>query len=121
MPVSIVASFILIERAGMTLNVMSLGGLALGVGMLLDNSIVALENIFRHRSMGKSAKDAAIDGTQEMGSALLGFYFDDAGGVRSPMFLSGMSGIMFRQLSLMVAFSVTCSLVVAITVLPVLR
>lgn len=120
MPVSIIASFILIERAGMTLNVMSLGGLALGVGMLLDNSIVALENIFRHRSMGKPAKHAAIDGAEEMASALLASTLTTLAVFIPLMFLSGMSGIMFRQLSLMVAFSVTCSLVAAITVLPVL-
>ena len=70
-PVSIVTSFILIERAGMTLNTMSLGGLALGIGMLVDNSIVVLENVYRHRAMGKSSKEAAIDGASEMAAAIV--------------------------------------------------
>ncbi len=119
-PVSFVGSFILIERAGMTLNIMSLGGLALGVGMLVDNSIVVLENIYRHIKEGKSAKEAAVVGTKEMSSAIVASTLTTLAVFLPMMFVSGMTGILFRQLSLMVAFSIMCSLVVALTLLPVM-
>src|SRR5690606_23582187 len=120
MPASLVASFILIERAGMTLNVMSLGGLAVGVGMLLDNSIVVLENVFRHLREGKDPQTAAIEGSGEMASAIVASTLTTMAVFLPLMFISGMSGILFRELSLMVAFSIGCSLLVALTVLPVL-
>src|SRR5690606_30288450 len=118
LPISLIASFILIERAGMTLNVMSLGGLALGVGMLLDNSIVVLENVYRHQTEGKGPVEAAIDGAGEMASAIVASTLTTLAVFLPLMFVTGTSGVLFRQLSLMVAFSIGCSLVVALTVLP---
>src|SRR5690606_23174438 len=120
LPISLIASFILIERAGMTLNVMSLGGLALGVGMLLDNSIVVLENVYRHQTEGKGPVEAAIDGAGEMASAIVASTLTTIAVFVPLMFLTGTSGVLFRQLSLMVAFSIGCSLLVALTVLPAL-
>ncbi|MGE5508353.1 MAG: efflux RND transporter permease subunit, partial [Chitinophagales bacterium] len=119
-PVAIVASFILIERAGMTLNTMSLGGLALGVGMLVDNSIVVLDNIHRHRDLGKDGVQAAIDGTTEMISAVTASTLTTVVVFLPMMYLSGMTGILFRQLSLMVAFSISCSLLVSLSLVPML-
>lgn len=119
-PVSFIGAFILIERAGMTLNLMSLGGLALGVGMLVDNSIVVLENTFRHLTHGKSPKEAAVIGTQEMMPAVIASTLTTLAVFLPMMFVSGMTGILFRQLSMMVAFSILCSLAVALTLLPVM-
>lgn len=119
-PVSIVSTFILIEQAGMTLNSISLGGLALGIGMLFDNSIVVLENIYRHRKLGKDAKTAAIDGTSEMITAVTASTLTTVAVFLPLMYVTGMTGLLFRQLALMVIFSLTCSLLVAITLLPVM-
>src|SRR5690606_35167514 len=65
-PISVIGAFVLMDAAGVTLNVMSLGGLALGVGMLVDNSIVVLENTFRHRELGLEATEAATRGAEEV-------------------------------------------------------
>ncbi|MGI6036655.1 MAG: efflux RND transporter permease subunit, partial [Limnochordia bacterium] len=119
-PVSIISSFILIERAGMTLNTMSLGGLALGIGMLVDNSIVVLENIDRHLQGGKEAGQAAIDGTGEIISAVVASTLTTVAVFLPMLFVRGMTGILFQQLSLMVAFSLSCSLVVALALVPML-
>ncbi len=119
-PVAIVTSFILIERFGMTLNIMSLGGLALGIGMLLDNSIIVLENVYRHRALGKEPNEAAIDGAAEMGSAIIASTMTTLAVFLPMLFITGTSGILFRQLSMMVGFSVLCSLFVALTLLPVM-
>lgn len=70
-PVSIIATFNLMYGNDITLNIMSLGGIALGIGMLVDNSIVVLENIARHKDMGKNALEAAKDGASEVGTAVI--------------------------------------------------
>ncbi len=69
-PIAVIATFILMNLAGLTLNMMSMGGIALGIGMLLDNSIVVLENIFRHREKGEEANHAALVGTKEVSAAI---------------------------------------------------
>ncbi|MGI6558772.1 MAG: efflux RND transporter permease subunit [Limnochordia bacterium] len=119
-PVSIITSFILIDWAGMTLNIMSLGGLALGIGMLVDNSIIVLENIYRHLREGRAPKEAAVDGSGEMAMAVIASTLTTLAVFLPLMYLTGMTGILFRQLSLMVAFSLTCSLTVALTLVPFL-
>ncbi len=119
-PVSIITSFILIDWAGMTLNIMSLGGLALGIGMLVDNSIIVLENIYRHLKGGKEVKEAAVEGSGEMAAAVIASTLTTLAVFLPLMYLTGMTGILFRQLSLMVAFSLTCSLAVSLTLVPFL-
>lgn len=119
-PIAVIATFALMYVNDFTLNTMSFGGLALGVGMLVDNAIVVLENIFRHREAGKSAEAAAIDGSREVTTAIIASTLTTVAVFVPLVFLTGMSGIMFKQLAYVIAFSLTCSLLVALTVIPVL-
>ena len=117
-PVSIIGAFILMDLFGVTLNVMSLGGLALGVGMLVDNSIVVLENIFRHREMGLDATEAALAGTEEVKGAITAATLTTIAVFGPIIYIRGVSGELFGALSLAVAFSLLASLLVALTLLP---
>ncbi|HYH03931.1 MAG TPA: efflux RND transporter permease subunit, partial [Bacillota bacterium] len=120
-PVSIVITLILAYFCKMTLNTISLGGLALGVGMLLDNSIVILDNIYQHNQRnGGNIKAAAIEGTAEMGPALLSSTLTSVCVFFPLIFLTGRNGIIFKELSFMVIFSQLVSLGVAITLIPLL-
>ncbi len=119
-PISIIATFALIYFGGFTLNIMTLGGLALGIGMLLDNSIVVLENIFRIQESGEKPIQAALNGTGEVTSAVIASTLTTLAVFLPLIFLRGMSGIMFRQLSYVIAFALLCSLIVALTLVPML-
>jgi HAE1 family hydrophobic/amphiphilic exporter-1 len=119
-PISIIATFALIYFGGFTLNIMTLGGLALGIGMLVDNAIVVLENIYRLQETGQPPKKAAIDGTTEVSSAIIASTLTTLAVFLPLIFLRGMSGIMFKQLSYVIAFSLFCSLLVALTLVPML-
>ncbi|MFC1614425.1 efflux RND transporter permease subunit, partial [Gemmatimonadota bacterium] len=119
-PVSIIATFALVYFGGFTLNIMTLGGLALGIGMLVDNSIVVLENIFRLRESGSDIEHAAVEGSQEVTSAIVASTLTTLAVFLPLVFVRGMSGVMFKQLSLVVSFSLLCSLFVAVTVVPML-
>jgi HAE1 family hydrophobic/amphiphilic exporter-1 len=121
MPISIMATLIIAYFFKMTLNTISLGGLALGVGMLVDNAIVVLDNIFRHyRNNGGDIKAAALEGTAEMGPALSASTLTNVCVFLPLIFLTGRNGIIFKELSYMVIFSIICSLLVAVTLLPTL-
>ncbi len=119
-PISVVATFALMYFNGFTLNLMTLGGLALGVGMLVDNAIVVLENIYRHRESGKDPKSSAIMGSQEVMAAVITSTLTTLAVFMPLIFVRGMSGVMFKQLSYVVSFSLACSLVVALTLVPML-
>jgi hydrophobic/amphiphilic exporter-1 (mainly G- bacteria), HAE1 family len=119
-PISVVATFALMYYNGFTLNLMTLGGLALGVGMLVDNAIVVLENIYRHRESGKDPKSAATMGSQEVTAAVIASTLTTLAVFLPLIFVRGMSGIMFKQLSYVVSFSLGCSLLVALTLIPML-
>ncbi|MCK4549990.1 MAG: efflux RND transporter permease subunit, partial [Candidatus Krumholzibacteria bacterium] len=119
-PVSIIATFNLMYGADLTLNIMSLGGIALGVGMLLDNSIVVLENISRHRAMGKNITDAARDGAGEVGKAVTASTLTTVAVFLPLVFVQGISGQLFRDQALTVTFALLASLVVALTLIPML-
>ena len=119
-PVSIIATFALLYFGGFTLNIMTLGGLALGIGMLVDNAIVVLENIFRMREDGVDLEKAAIEGTEEVTSAVIASTLTTLAVFLPLIFIRGMSGIMFKQLSIVVAFSLLCSLIAALTLIPML-
>lgn len=119
-PISIIATFTLMYFGGFTLNVMSLGGLALGIGMMVDNSIVVLENIFRMREEGVALKKAAVDGATEVTSAIIASTVTTLIVFLPMLFVQGASGIMFKQLAYVVAFSLACSLIVALTLVPML-
>ncbi|MGE0704889.1 MAG: efflux RND transporter permease subunit, partial [Vicinamibacterales bacterium] len=120
-PISVVGTFDLLYFSGLTLNTMTFGGLALGVGMVVDAAIVVLENSFRHmEEHGKDRMTAAIEGSEEVWSAILASILTHIAVFVPLLFLSGMSSIMFRQLSVVVVFSLTMSLFVAVTLVPVL-
>lgn len=119
-PVSIIATFALLYFGGFTLNIMTLGGLALGIGMLVDNAIVVLENIFRMREGGVDLKKAAIEGSEEVTAAVIASTLTTLAVFLPLIFIRGMSGIMFKQLSIVVAFSLLCSLIAALTLVPML-
>ena len=117
-PISIVASFSLLDLAGVSLNIMSLGGLALGVGMLVDNSIVVLENIFRHRELGKNPIEAAGLGAKEVQGAIAASTLTTISVFGPIIYVEGVAGQLFGALSFAVAFALITSLVVALTLLP---
>jgi HAE1 family hydrophobic/amphiphilic exporter-1 len=119
-PISIIGTFALLYFAGYTLNTMTFGGLALGVGMIVDASIVVLENTFRHMEHGKDRMQAAIDGSEEVWSAILASTLTHIAVFVPLLFLTGVSSILFKQLSIVVMFSLTMSLFVAVTIVPVL-
>jgi len=119
-PISIIATFTLMYFGGFTLNLMTLGGLALGIGMLVDNAIVVLENIYRMRESGFEPEQSAVSGSQEVVSAVIASTLTTLVVFLPLIFVRGMSGVMFKQLSYVVAFALTCSLVVALTLVPML-
>ncbi len=119
-PVSIIATFALLYFGHATLNIMTLGGLALGIGMLVDNAIVVLENIFRMRESGEVLEHAAINGAEEVTAAVIASTLTTLVVFLPLVFVRGMSGVMFKQLSIVVSFSLLCSLAVALTVVPTL-
>ncbi|MBU3918178.1 efflux RND transporter permease subunit, partial [bacterium] len=119
-PISIIATFIFIYFAGFTINLMSLGGLAIGVGMIVDNSIVVLENIFRLRRDGADPKTAAINGSEEVTSAIIASTLTTLVIFLPLVFVRGIAGIMFKQLAAVISFSLLCSLMVALMLIPML-
>lgn len=119
-PISIIATFALMYFSGLTLNMVSLGGLALGVGMLVDNAIVVLENIYRHRENGAGRIDAADQGTTEVGMAVLASTLTTIAVFIPIVFVQGWAATIFKEMALTVTFSLTASLVVAITLVPMM-
>lgn len=119
-PISIIATFTLMYFSNLTLNIMTLGGLALGAGMLVDNAIVVLENIFRNHETGMSGKDAATSGTTQVGGAIVASTLTTIVVFIPIVYLQGASGELFKEQALTVAFSLLCSLVVAILIIPML-
>jgi HAE1 family hydrophobic/amphiphilic exporter-1 len=119
-PVSVIGTFALLYFGGFTLNTMTFGGLALGIGMIVDAAIVVLENTHRHLHMGKDRMQAAIDGSEEVWSAILASTLTHIAVFIPLLFLSGTASILFTQLSFVVMFSLAMSLFVAVTIVPVL-
>lgn len=119
-PISIIATFALLYFSNLTLNIMTLGGLALGIGMLVDNAIVVLENIYRIHEGGESIERAAVNGAKEVAAAVIASTLTTVVVFLPLVFMRGMSGVMFKQLSIVIAFSLMCSLAVALTVVPML-
>ena len=119
-PVSVIASFSLLYFAGLTLNLMTLGGLALGIGMLVDNSIVVLESIFRHRQSGKDPVEAALDGTREVGTAVMASTLTTLAVFVPVIFIPGLASEIFSQLAATVTFALVTSLLVSLTFIPMI-
>lgn len=119
-PVSVVATFALVYFGKLTLNLMTLMGLALGIGMLVDNSIVVLENIFRHQEEGADRITAARKGTEEVAMAITASTLTTVAVFLPIAFVGGIAGMMFKELALTVSFSLLASLAVALIVVPML-
>ena len=119
-PLSILATFIPIFLTGETLNLMTMGGLMLGVGMLVDNAVVVIENIFRHLEMGKSRKEAARIGAKEVGTAITASTLTTIAVFLPLYFGGGLAGELVRGLAVVVAFALASSLLVALTMVPML-
>jgi len=119
-PLSIIATFSLLYFNDVSLNIMSLGGLALGVGLLVDNSIVVLENIFRHRQEGKSLTEATEYGAKEVSMAVSASTFTTISVFFPIIFVEGVAGQLFRDLALTITFALICSLIISLSLLPML-
>ncbi len=119
-PISIMATFCLMYFGKINLNMMSLGGLALGVGMLVDNAIVVIENIFRHRQMQKKLNQACIDGAGEMTGPIVGSTLTTVAVFLPFAFVVGIAGQIFKQLSMTITFALLTSIIIAISLVPVL-
>ena len=120
-PIAMLATFAMMGLGGLTLNIMTLGGLALGVGLLLDNSIVMLENIDRHRNeYDKPVEDAAFDGSREVTSAVVAATMTNLAAVTPFLLITGLAAMVFRELILTIAFAIVASLAAALTLVPML-
>ncbi|MCL2325792.1 MAG: efflux RND transporter permease subunit [Proteobacteria bacterium] len=119
-PMSLMATFAVMSQIGMSMNVISMAGLALSVGMLVDNAIVVLENIFRLREAGHSAFQSCVRGTKEVMMAILASTLTTVAVFLPILFVEGIMGIMFRDMALVVCISLTVSYIVAITFVPML-
>jgi HAE1 family hydrophobic/amphiphilic exporter-1 len=120
MPISIIATFNLMYFSHLTINIMTLGGLALGAGMMVDNGIVVLENIFRNREAGMKLKDAVITGTAQVGGAITASTITTIVVFLPIVYMHGASGEMFKDQAWTVAFSLLSSLFVAILLIPLM-
>ncbi len=119
-PVSAIGTFIFLWVAGRSLNVVSLAGISFAVGMLVDNSIVVLENIDRHRKMGKLIFDAALEGAKEVWGAVLASTATTVAVFLPVIFMQEEAGQLFRDIAIAITFSIILSLLVSITVIPTL-
>ncbi len=119
-PLSVVAAFGVLRLSGVTLNVMSLGGIALGIGMLVDNSIVVLESIFRCREEGDEPVEAALRGTREVAGAVVASTLTTIAVFFPIVFVDGVAGQIFGDLALSVVYALLASLLVAIFFVPML-
>jgi HAE1 family hydrophobic/amphiphilic exporter-1 len=120
-PISIMTTFALMFFGGFTLNLMTLGGLALGVGMMVDSSIVVLENIFRRRiENGEAAEEASVEGAREVGPAIIASTITTLVIFLPLIFVRGVSGILFKELAYVIIFALICSLTVALSLVPML-
>ena len=117
-PLSVVATFFVMDQAGMTLNVISMAGLALAVGMLVDNAIVVLENIFRLRQEGLSVKDACIRGAAEVSMAVTASTLTTVAVFVPILFVPGIAGVIFRDMAITICFALGVSLFVAVSFIP---
>jgi HAE1 family hydrophobic/amphiphilic exporter-1 len=119
-PVSIIATFFLMGQAGISLNIMSLGGIALATGLLVDNAIVVLENISRYRAEGEGLVSAAIKGASEVGGAVIAATLTTIAVFLPLAFVEGIAGQLFRDQALTVTFALAISLGVAMTLIPMM-
>ncbi|MCJ7682624.1 MAG: efflux RND transporter permease subunit, partial [Candidatus Aminicenantes bacterium] len=120
-PISVIITFFLMYSFNISLNIISMGGLALGIGMLVDNSIVVLESIQRYREQGRNLYDAALEGTSEVAGAVTASTFPTVAVFFPIVFVEGVAGQLFKDMALTVTFSLLASLVVSLTIVPMLN
>jgi HAE1 family hydrophobic/amphiphilic exporter-1 len=119
-PVSVITTFSLMDFGGLTMNIISLMGITLGVGMFVDNSIVVLESVFRKKLAGHSSVDSAVGGTAEVGKAITASTLTTMAVFLPMIFVEGIAGLIFKDLALTITFALFISLTVALTLIPVL-
>ncbi|MDQ0285075.1 HAE1 family hydrophobic/amphiphilic exporter-1 [Desulfofundulus luciae] len=119
-PISIIITFVLLYFCDMTLNLITMGGLALGVGLIVDDAIVVLENIYRHRQQGLGMVDAARVATDEVGGAVIASTLTPIAVFLPVIFVQGLAAQLFTPMALTVSFSIFASLMVALTLVPLL-
>jgi HAE1 family hydrophobic/amphiphilic exporter-1 len=119
-PLSIVATFVLMYFSGMTMNLVSMGGIALGIGRMVDDSIVVLESIFRKRREGLGGLQAAVEGATEVGNAVMAATFTTVAVFLPIVFVQGLAAIVFKPMAMTVSFAILSSLLVALTIIPLL-
>ena len=117
-PISIIGTFILLDLMGRNLNVVSMAGIAFAVGMLVDNAIVVIENIDRHRKMGKNAFDASYDGTREVWGAIFASTITTLAVFLPVVFIQEEAGQLFRDIAIAVVAAVSLSLLASVSVIP---
>ena len=119
-PLSIISCFILMYFTGNTVNLLTMGGLALGVGRIVDDSIVVFENIYRHRSMGEPPMQAALKGASEVSGAVIASTTTLIAVFVPIVFVEGLASIIFKPMALTISFAIFCSLLVALTIIPLM-
>lgn len=119
-PIAIMVTFVIMGTGGLTLNIMTLGGLALGVGLIVDNTIVMLENIYRHQRQGEADLDAGIHAAREVNSAIVASTSTNLAAVLPFLFIGGLTGLLFRELIYTISAAILSSLVIALTLVPAL-
>ncbi|MGD8874413.1 MAG: efflux RND transporter permease subunit [Gammaproteobacteria bacterium] len=119
-PIAIMVTFIIMGMGGLTLNIMTLGGLALGVGLIVDNTIVMLENIYRHQCQGEADLEAGAHAAAEVNSAIVASTSTNLAAVLPFLFIGGLTGLLFRELIYTISAAILSSLVIALTLVPAL-
>ncbi len=117
-PFAVMVTFALMAMGGLTFNIMTLGGLALGVGMLVDNTIVMLENIQRHQAAGEKGEEAGTAAASEINSAIVAATSTNLAAVLPFLFISGLVGLLFRELIFTISAAIVASMLVALTLVP---
>lgn len=117
-PLAILVTFMLMHLLGLTLNIMTLGGLALGIGILVDSTIVMLENIYRHQTEGEASLDDAIAAASEVNSPIVASTTTNLAAVLPFLFIGGLAGLLFRELIATISAAIAASMVVALTLVP---
>lgn len=119
-PIGILVTFIIMEALGLTLNIMTLGGLALGMGLLIDSTIVMLENITRHQAIGETTDEDAVNAATEVNSPIVASTSTNLGALLPFLFIGGINGLLFQELIITITSAMLASLVVALTLVPAL-
>jgi len=119
-PIAIMFTFLLMDGSGLTLNIMTLGGLAVGVGMLVDNTIVMLENLYRHQLDGEQGLDTSTHAAAEVQSAIIASTSTNLAAILPFLFISGLVGLLFRELIITVSSAIVASMLISLTLVPTL-